>query len=110
MRHYQKIPKDRLKIKCMRCNKFKYVKYKNNFRGKCICDDCVGMQNLNYNRQFFIPRRVCEMVGFSRGDLLKLVVNKNKTLTIKLLKKADKDKTIQSPILSDEDIEMDNED
>lgn len=89
MRNFQKIDKNKIKVKCSRCGKFKYVRYKDNFRGTCICADCVNIQTLNVNRLFLIPRPITKEAGIKRGDKLKITINDDKTLT---LKKVDDDK------------------
>lgn len=44
------------------------------------------IQELNYNKQIFIPKFASEQVGFKAGDKIKLIINKNKTITLKKIK------------------------
>jgi len=74
IRNYEKISKDRLKTKCTRCNKFKFIKHKNSFSKKSVCVDCAVMQRLNYNSQFMLPAKLRDKAGFKKGDLIKISV------------------------------------
>jgi len=85
MSNYENIGKGKPKVKCSRCGLFKDIRYKNNFKGGCVCDDCISIQNFNYNRQILIPSPIAKAVGFHRGDSIKLIINKNNTLTLEKL-------------------------